>query len=104
MAQVCAETVVQPGVERTVTPEPWQSPEGLDESFLSHVLHILWISEVATHQIQDLVLIPREQQIKRPPVSLLDASDKFFVCIFGQSPALWSLKRADILTAVRHLY
>ena len=62
------------------------------------------IPQIAADQVQDFVLVSSKEQIERPAVSFLDASDKFFVCILGQYRALWQFNRADILTAVRHLY
>jgi hypothetical protein len=83
---------VKPGIEGTLTTKARQRPERLDERFLGHIFHVLWIPQVSPDQIQDLVLVPGEQQIERAAIPLLDASDKFFVRIFSQYQSLWRVE------------
>ena len=65
---------IQPGIEGAVATKPRQGAKRLDERLLGDVRHILRITQVAAHQVEDLELISTEQKIKCSTIALLDAS------------------------------
>jgi hypothetical protein len=74
---------IKPRVKGAFTAKPGQGSERLNESLLRNVLYILPVAQVATDQIENLVLITAEQQVKRMSVALLDSTYQLFVGVLG---------------------
>src|SRR5690606_30022578 len=75
---------VHPGVKRTVPAEIWQGPIGFYKGVLSNIMNFRMITDKATDNSQDFVLVFDNEQIKGALVAFLHPFYQLLIGIWCQ--------------------